>query len=162
MIQARGKLPDVHVVQWLGMFWLDFGRCSRSTWWNVSYSRLSFELRSRKNCVGNLTDFLLFTMSHVTRLFFQRMRLMSRQMERMRRIVEARKYCKWIRLPFRKHCFQSEAGGERERPENICQLTILQVSVTTGNVIGCGIYQDKLYHHRDSITLQEFPVIRAR
>ena len=26
-IQAREKLPNVHVVQWLGMFWLDFGRC---------------------------------------------------------------------------------------------------------------------------------------
>ena len=56
-------------------------------------SRLSFELRSKKNYVGNFTDFLLLTMSHVTRLFFQRMRLMSRQMERMRRIVGARKYC---------------------------------------------------------------------
>ena len=25
-IQAREKLPNVHLVQWLGMFWPDFGR----------------------------------------------------------------------------------------------------------------------------------------
>ena len=24
------------MVQWLGMFWLHFGRCFHSTWWNVS------------------------------------------------------------------------------------------------------------------------------
>ena len=27
---------NVHVVQWLGMFWLDFRRFFHSTWWNVS------------------------------------------------------------------------------------------------------------------------------
>ena len=35
-IQAREKLPNVHVVQWLGMFWLDFGRnirCLACTLW---------------------------------------------------------------------------------------------------------------------------------
>ena len=30
------KLPYLHVVQWLGIFKLDFGRCFHSTWWNVS------------------------------------------------------------------------------------------------------------------------------
>ena len=61
--------------------------------------------------------------------FFQRIRLMSRQMERMRRIVGKRNYYEWIRLSFRTHCLQS-----------------WQASVGTGNVIGCGIYQDELYH----------------
>ena len=74
---------------------------------------------------------------------------MSRQMERMRRIVGARKYCERIRRPFRKHCLQSEPGGERKRLENICQFS-------------CSIYQDELYHHGDSITLREFPVIKVR
>ena len=87
---------------------------------------------------------------------------MSRQMERMRRIVGAGKYYEGICLPFRKHGLQSESGGECERLENICQFTIWQAFVTTGNVIGCGIYQDELYHHGDSITLLEFPVIKAR
>ena len=87
---------------------------------------------------------------------------MSRQMERMRRIVGAGKYNEWICLPFQKHYLQSESGGERERLENISQFTIWQASVTTGNVIGCGIYQDELYHHGDSKTLLEFPVIKAR
>ena len=35
-IQAREKLPIVHVVQWLGMFWWNFGRCFHGTWWNAS------------------------------------------------------------------------------------------------------------------------------
>ena len=35
-IQACEKLPNVHVVQWLGVFWLDFGHCFHSTRWNVS------------------------------------------------------------------------------------------------------------------------------
>ena len=30
------KLPYLHVVQWLGIFKLDFGRYFHSTWWNVS------------------------------------------------------------------------------------------------------------------------------
>ena len=30
------KLPYLHVVQWLGILKLDFGRCFHSTWWNVS------------------------------------------------------------------------------------------------------------------------------
>ena len=35
-IEAHEKLPDVHVMQWLGMFWLDFGHRFHGTWWNVS------------------------------------------------------------------------------------------------------------------------------
>ena len=31
-IQAREKLSNIHVVQQLGMFWLDFGRFFRGTW----------------------------------------------------------------------------------------------------------------------------------
>ena len=53
-----------------------------------------------------------------------------------------------LRLPFQN---QSEPRGERERLENIWQFTIWQASVTTGNVIGCGIYQDKLYHPRQVV-----------
>ena len=49
--------------------------------------------------------------------FFQRMRLMSRQMERMWRIFGKRNYYEWIRRSFRKHCLQSEPRGERERPQ---------------------------------------------
>ena len=60
-----------------------------------------------------------------------------------------------LRLPFQN---QSEPRRECERLENMWQFTIWQASVTTGNVIGCGIYQDK----RGSITLQQFPVIKAR
>ena len=71
---------------------------------------------------------------------------MSRQMEKMRRILRKGNYYEWIRLSFREHCLQSEPRGERERLENICQFTIWQASISTGNVIGCGIYQDELYH----------------
>ena len=35
-IKTYKKLPTVHVVQWLGMFWLDLGRCFHGTWWNIS------------------------------------------------------------------------------------------------------------------------------
>ena len=162
MIQARGKLPHVRVVQWLGMCWLDFGRCSHATWLNVSCFSFKFWVEEQKKLRREFYGFLIINHVSCDTAFLQRMRLMSRQMERMRRIVGARKYCEWIRRPFRKHCLQSEPGGERQRLENICQFTILQASVTTGNVIGCSIYQDELYHHRDSITLRKFPVIKVR
>ena len=35
-IQVHEKLSNVHVLQWLSMFWLDFGLCLHSTWWNLS------------------------------------------------------------------------------------------------------------------------------
>ena len=53
-----------------------------------------------------------------------------------------------LRLPFQN---QSEPRGECERLENMWQFTIWQASVTTGNVIGCSIYQDKLYHAREVV-----------
>ena len=59
MIQARGKLPDVHVVQWLGMFWLDFGRCSRSTWWNVSCFSFKFWVKEEKKLRREFNGFLI-------------------------------------------------------------------------------------------------------
>ena len=48
MIQAREKFSNAHVAQWLGMFWLDFGRCSHATWWNVSCFAFKFWVKERK------------------------------------------------------------------------------------------------------------------
>ena len=40
-------MPIVHVMQWLGMFSLDFGLCYHDdTWWNVSC--LAFELHQKE------------------------------------------------------------------------------------------------------------------
>ena len=31
-IEACEKLPNVHIIQWFSMFWLDFGCCCHSAW----------------------------------------------------------------------------------------------------------------------------------
>ena len=48
-IQAGVKLPDVHLVQWLGMFWLDFGRWFHGTWWNINCSACALWVKERFN-----------------------------------------------------------------------------------------------------------------
>ena len=53
-IEAHKKLPDVHVMQWLGMFWLDFGHCYHGTWWNVSCLACELWVKEPKNTHANL------------------------------------------------------------------------------------------------------------
>ena len=48
-IQAYEILPNVHVMQWLGMFWLDFGHCFHGIWWNVSCLVCELCLKEWKN-----------------------------------------------------------------------------------------------------------------
>ena len=55
-IEAHEKLPDVHVMQWLGMFWLDFGHCYRGTWWNVSCLACELWVKEPKNTYSNLKN----------------------------------------------------------------------------------------------------------
>ena len=50
-IQKREKLPNVHVVQWWRMFWLDFGRCFHDTWWTVSCLACALLVKERKKHV---------------------------------------------------------------------------------------------------------------
>ena len=50
-IQAREKMPNVPVVQWLGMFWSGFGRCFNSIWWNVSFLVCALWVKKRKKHV---------------------------------------------------------------------------------------------------------------
>ena len=47
-IQAREKFPYVNVVHWLGMLWLNFGRCLHGTWWNVSCLACAFWVKEKK------------------------------------------------------------------------------------------------------------------
>ena len=48
------KLPNVRVVQWLGMFWLDSGRCIHDGWWNVSCLACKLWVKERKETPFNL------------------------------------------------------------------------------------------------------------
>ena len=47
-------LADVHVVQWLGMFLLDLGRCFHGTYWNVSCLACALWVKERKRHVFHL------------------------------------------------------------------------------------------------------------
>ena len=59
-IHAREKLPYVHVVQWFGMFWLDFERFFHGTWWNVSclacelWGKKTKQNKTKNNLTANL------------------------------------------------------------------------------------------------------------
>ena len=64
MIQARGKLPHVRVVQWLGMCWLDFGRCSHATGLNVSCFSFKFWVEEQKKLRREFYGFLII--NHVS------------------------------------------------------------------------------------------------
>ena len=64
MIQAREKFSNAHVVQWLGMFWLDFGRCSHATWWNVSCFSFKFWVEEQKKLRREFNGFLII--NHVS------------------------------------------------------------------------------------------------
>ena len=52
-IQAREKLPNNHVVQWLSMFGLDFGRCFHGTCLNVSCLACALWVKGRNKHVLN-------------------------------------------------------------------------------------------------------------
>ena len=162
MIQARGKLPHFRVVQWLGMCWLDFGRCSHATWWNVSCFSFKFWVKEQKKLRREFYGFLIINHVSCDTAF------LSEDATNVSPNGEDAKDCwsaKLLRVnssAISKALFAKWTRRWARASGNICQFTILQASVTTGNVIGCSIYQDELYHHRDSITLREFPVIRAR
>ena len=41
-------------MQWFGMFWLDFGCCFHSAWWNVSWSACELHVKEQKKHVLTL------------------------------------------------------------------------------------------------------------